>query len=123
MGIEPTPSAWKAEVLPLNYTRKGPMPRIVDQTEKSRDRAITIACRGSDFGAFWWRGEDSNLRRLSRQIYSLIPLTTREPLQKCKPAIVLQTWLGVNSRVYKCGTSAAGKTSAATGLPIPGKQL
>ena len=21
MGIEPTPSAWKAEVLPLNYTR------------------------------------------------------------------------------------------------------
>lgn len=29
----------------------------------------------------WWRGEDSNLRRLSRQIYSLIPLATREPLQ------------------------------------------
>ena len=24
MGIEPTPSAWKAEVLPLNYTRTGP---------------------------------------------------------------------------------------------------
>lgn len=23
MGIEPTPSAWKAEVLPLNYTRPG----------------------------------------------------------------------------------------------------
>jgi hypothetical protein len=23
MGIEPTLSAWKAEVLPLNYTRKG----------------------------------------------------------------------------------------------------
>jgi hypothetical protein len=22
MGIEPTTSAWKAEVLPLNYTRK-----------------------------------------------------------------------------------------------------
>ena len=22
MGIEPTPSAWKAEVLPLNYTRR-----------------------------------------------------------------------------------------------------
>ena len=29
----------------------------------------------------WWRGEDSNLRRRSRQIYSLIPLATREPLQ------------------------------------------
>ena len=28
----------------------------------------------------WWRGEDLNLRRLSRQIYSLLPLATREPL-------------------------------------------
>ena len=28
----------------------------------------------------WWRGEDSNLRRLRRQIYSLFPLTAREPL-------------------------------------------
>ena len=26
-----------------------------------------------------WGGKDSNLRRLSRQIYSLFPLTTREP--------------------------------------------
>jgi len=26
-----------------------------------------------------WRGQDSNLRRLSRQIYSLVPLTAREP--------------------------------------------
>ena len=30
----------------------------------------------------WWRGEDSNLRRRSRQIYSLIPLATREPLHE-----------------------------------------
>ncbi|MDF2867700.1 MAG: hypothetical protein K0S11_1170 [Gammaproteobacteria bacterium] len=52
MGIEPTLSAWKAEVLPLNYTREN-----------------------------WWRGKDSNLRRQSRQIYSLIPLAAREPLQ------------------------------------------
>jgi hypothetical protein len=37
-----------------------------------------------------------NLRRLSRQIYSLIPLTTREPLQKCKPAILLQALASVN---------------------------
>jgi hypothetical protein len=26
MGIEPTPSAWKAEVLPLNYTRRAESP-------------------------------------------------------------------------------------------------
>ena len=30
----------------------------------------------------WWRGEDSNLRRLRRQIYSLFPLTAREPLRR-----------------------------------------
>ena len=57
MGIEPTQSAWKAEVLPLNYTR------------------LFLLFK-------WWRGKDSNLRRQSRQIYSLIPLTAREPLQK-----------------------------------------
>ena len=28
----------------------------------------------------WWRGLDSNQRRRSRQIYSLLPLATREPL-------------------------------------------
>jgi hypothetical protein len=61
MGIEPTLSAWKAEVLPLNYTRE----------------------------AKTWRGKDSNLRRQSRQIYSLIPLTAREPLHKTKPGIVI----------------------------------
>ena len=30
----------------------------------------------------WWREKDSNLRRQSRQIYSLLPLTARESLQK-----------------------------------------
>lgn len=28
MGIEPTPSAWEAEVLPLNYTRTATAQRI-----------------------------------------------------------------------------------------------
>ena len=27
----------------------------------------------------WWAGEDLNLRRFHRQIYSLFPLATREP--------------------------------------------
>ena len=72
MGIEPTLSAWKAEVLPLNYTRR-------------------------------WRGKDSNLRRLSRQIYSLVPLTARVPLRtheksfkKIKRAILLKSSHHVN---------------------------
>ena len=30
---------------------------------------------------YWWREKDSNLRRLSRQIYSLIPLTAWVSLQ------------------------------------------
>ena len=29
-GIEPAPSAWKAEVLPLNYTRQGKTARMVE---------------------------------------------------------------------------------------------
>ncbi len=29
----------------------------------------------------WWRGTDSNHRRQCRQIYSLLPLATREPLR------------------------------------------
>ena len=67
MGIEPTLSAWKAEVLPLNYTRA-----IL------QDKSHCFYCKH-------WRGQDSNLRRRSRQIYSLLPLTAREPLHKRGP--------------------------------------
>ena len=55
---------------------------------------------------FWWRGEDSNLRRLSRQIYSLIPLTAREPLQK-RGGILLQEVSSVNSNTMPELTSRA----------------
>ena len=34
-----------------------------------------------------WRGEDSNLRSLWRQIYSLLPLTAREPLRFAQPFV------------------------------------
>ncbi len=60
MGIEPTSSAWKAEVL------------AVELHPLLMTKLLTIQA--------WWRGEDSNLRRLSQQIYSLPPLTAREPL-------------------------------------------
>ena len=65
MGIEPTSSAWKAEVLPLNYARA---------TRSDQFQFGSISFRR-------WRGEDSNLRRLSQQIYSLPPLAAREPLR------------------------------------------
>ena len=45
MGIEPTSSAWKAEVLPLNYTRQ------------THCRCIYTGCYpATPFS--WWRGED-----------------------------------------------------------------
>ena len=77
MGIEPTPSAWKAEVLPLNYTR------WVNNRAPILSHLVTDDCAPSR-RLLWWRGEDLNLRRLSRQIYSLIPLTTREPLRQAR---------------------------------------
>ena len=53
----PRPSAWKADALPLSYSRSN-------------------RCTAGR----WWRGKDSNLRRHRRQIYSLLPLATRAPL-------------------------------------------
>ena len=55
MGIEPTSLAWKAKVLPLNYTRK------------------------TEFIKKWWWGLDSNQRTQRERIYSPSPLTTRPP--------------------------------------------
>ena len=74
MGIEPTPSAWKAEVLPLNYTR-------LDRICLAFGKISQCAPNCLLFILIWWRGKDSNLRRLCQQIYSLPPLTAREPLQ------------------------------------------
>ena len=36
MGIEPTQSAWKAEVLPLNYTRSAHQPAAIKSPEITR---------------------------------------------------------------------------------------
>jgi hypothetical protein len=49
----------------------------------------------------WWRGKDSNLRRQSRQIYSLLPLTAREPLPT-KQAILLRFQGGVKCSTGDC---------------------
>ncbi len=55
-----------------------PMPTAPGHKKHKHDPKIT-----------WWRGKDSNLRRLSQQIYSLPPLTAREPL-RTKPAIIIR---------------------------------
>jgi hypothetical protein len=52
MGIEPTPSAWKAEVLPLNYTRKSQWQYPNHRLQPARSFAdLTVACMHP-----WWRG-------------------------------------------------------------------
>ena len=79
MGIEPTPSAWKAEVLPLNYTRlaRRPEPLAVQRRSRSTINIIALPAiiariiteprppSGTHAPRFtrWWRGKDSNLRR------------------------------------------------------------
>ena len=49
----------------------------------------------------WWRGKDSNLRRQSRQIYSLIPLTAREPLHRFSKLLVFY-YTGAGNRSRTC---------------------
>ena len=74
MGIEPTSSAWKAEVLPLNYTRDNrlPTPGPTPADGGSRTPPALSLVEGGGFEP----------PKLARQIYSLIPLATREPLRK-----------------------------------------
>lgn len=79
MGIEPTSLAWKAKVLPLNYTRN-------EQHLK------------------WWWGLDSNQRTQRERIYSPSPLTTRPPLLT-EPAIMLLFCLSVKQIKHKKATS------------------
>ena len=66
-GIEPASSAWKAEVLPLNYAR---LPTLACALQAS-GQALKLV-----------EGEGFEPSKLSRQIYSLLPLATREPLQR-----------------------------------------
>jgi hypothetical protein len=68
MGIEPTPSAWKAEVLPLNYTRRG----------------------GGG-------GRIRTYEGISQQIYSLPPLAAWVPLRGHKSRAFSSSGYGVST--------------------------
>ena len=52
--------------------------------------------------AYCWREKDSDLRRLSQQIYSLPPLTAREPLHK-NNGIKPESQINVNNVFDKIG--------------------
>ncbi len=84
----------------------------------------------------WWRGVDSNHRRRCQQIYSLLPLATREPLHiyhkytSGKP-ILLIFWVGADdgtrtrnlliTNQLLCQLSYVGKTDKAYYISVPAK--
>ena len=76
VGIEPTSSAWKAEVLPLNYTRRCTAPADL---EPIRSRLHPgQSCGGG--------GRIRTFEGVSRQIYSLLPLAAWVPLREKRAA-------------------------------------
>ena len=73
MGIEPTSSAWKAEVLPLNYTRADRRPHLPARAPAQIRFTLTASGGGGRIRTF---------EGVSRQIYSLLPLAAWVPLRK-----------------------------------------
>ena len=76
MGIEPTPSAWKAEVLPLNYTRSS-----IDDLDSPLTRqalnVLNAPLLSTNADADRKPGGGGRIRTyegMSQQIYSLPPL-------------------------------------------------
>ena len=74
-GIEPASLAWKARVLPLNYSRSGAS-RQLRAGARSR-REIDTSNKLRHGGGGWIRTSVG----VSQQIYSLPPLATRAPLR------------------------------------------
>ena len=76
----PRPSAWKADALPSELL---PLRYVIRYS--GREGAPTGApSHKAVEGKRVWAGEDSNLRTLREQIYSLPPLTTRQPARYCR---------------------------------------
>ena len=93
-GIEPPYSAWKADVLPLNYARiVGQETQLKSNQNKQRIKPIRLGrannsirskqlTRNKSLAKIMVQGGGFEPPKLTRQIYSLIPLATREPLRK-----------------------------------------
>ena len=80
-GIEPASLAWKAKVLPLNYSRIEPDSRS-SQLQVTKQHTVLAG------GGGWIRTSVG----VSQQIYSLPPLATRAPLRRTSKysTIILQ---------------------------------
>jgi hypothetical protein len=99
-GIEPASSAWKAEVIAIIRCPHFSNPKNSNRRE------------------IWWREKDSNLRRQSRQIYSLIPLAARERVPLQRRSRVLEQFLGQSRGkgtyiISIAGSVAGGKSTTA----------
>ena len=107
-GSNPRPSAWKADALPTEL-----FPRDTAKIYSVLFFCLAVlsclqkVCRWRN----WWGGEDSNLRRLRRQIYSLFPLTTREPPQQSSSCLVPSSLSERNLLFSFCGARLSGATS------------
>ena len=97
MGIEPTSSAWKAEVLPLNYTRKPRLPQPSRSPPARAGAAQTFLIPQTAHQArSWWRGEDSNLRRHKPADLQSAPVGRLGTPPRIKPTIVVAGISAVN---------------------------
>src|SRR5215469_12378137 len=92
MGIEPTSSAWKAEVLPLNYTRADRRPHLP---------ASRIPRRLLHPHREWWRGKDSNLRRRKPADLQSAPVGRLGTPPQNEPRIVISGSRGVNASLAR----------------------
>src|SRR5215469_14838804 len=101
MGIEPTSSAWKAEVLPLNYTRAdgAPLP------------AAPLSGPPSALG--WWRGKDSNLRRRKPADLQSAPVGRLGTPPQNEPRILILLRRGVNASWPAFCLPGAGRPGSA----------
>src|SRR4051812_4175612 len=79
MGIEPTSTAWKAEVLPLNYTRRATSKRLKPAEKLTRHPRPPLSLHGGG-------GRIRTYEGISRQIYSLLPLAAWVPLREQRAA-------------------------------------
>ena len=101
-GIEPASLAWKARVLPLNYSRMG-----VD-----RHSPQVVVSPG---GGGWIRTSVG----VSQQIYSLPPLATRAPLRGEPESIAIfhaAPGVPASAGPGNCASSAAGRIGVAVAI-------
>ena len=112
MGIEPTSSAWKAEVLPLNYTR----------ADDADPPAASFAGPPPPHTS-WWRGKDSNLRRRKPADLQSAPVGRLGTPPQNEPRIVISRRGGVNASLARYLLGRTGSYAPAKAMhPLPQAQ-